>query len=100
MTVKLRTLIEPEDIVGLEYECAHCHARYGVPIERFERRTIQCPNCRIEWMDGGNAPSNTGMSNDQLLSEFVERLKAVQLRTFGATIRLEINGAKSEDGKP
>jgi hypothetical protein len=39
MTAKLRTQIELQDIIGLEYE-------------RFERRTTQCPNCRVEWLEG------------------------------------------------
>lgn len=100
MTAKLRTLIEPQDIIGLEYECMHCHARYGVPIERFDRRITHCPNCKEEWLQG-KVPSGSAISNDQLLAEFVERLRAVQTRTFGAAIRLEINGeAKPEDTKP
>jgi DNA-directed RNA polymerase subunit RPC12/RpoP len=95
MTAKLRTLIELRDIIGIEYECANCHTRYGVLIDSFARRTTQCPNCRLEWMEGGE-PIGDGISNDQLLSQLIERLKLVQGRTFGAAIRFEING----DAKP
>ena len=68
MTRQRRTLIEPADIVGLEYECAHCGSRYLVPLKRFDRRVAHCPNCQKKWVTGG--PGDGAQSDEQTISLF------------------------------
>jgi DNA-directed RNA polymerase subunit RPC12/RpoP len=90
MTTQRRMLIEPHDITGLEYECVHCHSRWFVSIERFDRRVAVCPNCNEHWLEGNTGGSGEGFSDDQLIAEFVGLLKSIQGRKFGAVIRLEL----------
>lgn len=87
MTTLKRTLIEPRDIVGLEYECTHCETRYLVPLKKFDRRVERCPNCNEKWLSTDAARQ---MSSDQTISQFVEYLKDLQTRNLGVTIRLEL----------
>ncbi len=48
MTLETKTLVSPTDIVGIEYECKHCGARYTVPVGKFDSAISDCPNCRTE----------------------------------------------------
>ena len=91
MTIQRRTFIEPRDIIGLEYECTHCHSRWSIPIDRFDRKVTVCPNCNQQWLGGNASTAVASYSDDQLVSILVDRLKEVQARTFGAIIRLEVN---------
>lgn len=87
MTEK-RTLIEPVDVIGLEYECAHCGSRYLVPLKRFDRRVDCCPNCQEKWLS--RAASAGVESDERVLSQFADYLHQLQQRTLGARVRLEI----------
>lgn len=90
MTIQRRTLIEPADIIGIEFECRHCGSRYLVPLQRFDRRVGRCPNCQEKWLkDGHEQPSE-----DQAISLLVECLREclqkIQARDMGAVVRLQI----------
>jgi DNA-directed RNA polymerase subunit RPC12/RpoP len=51
MTSESRTLIEPQDILGLEYGCTHCGVKHLIPLRSFDRGTpTECPNCRAKWI--------------------------------------------------
>jgi DNA-directed RNA polymerase subunit RPC12/RpoP len=94
MTIQRRTLIEPRDIIGLEYECTHCGSRYLVPLKNFDRRVSHCPNCQEKWL---SSTGSEGMqSPDQTISLFVDYLKQIQTRNLGVIVRLEI---AEEDGE-
>ncbi len=46
MTSETRILIEPTDIVALEFECKNCGARLTFKIPgKIDRTAEQCPNC-------------------------------------------------------
>jgi len=36
MTFEKRCLIEPSDVISVQYECDHCHAAVVVPIEKLD----------------------------------------------------------------
>jgi len=88
MTIQRRTFIDPSDIIGIEFECTHCHSRCSIPLDRYDRKVEACPNCNEKWLNTN--PTGLACSDDQLISELVKLLKQVQGRTFGASIRLEI----------
>lgn len=96
MTTLKRTLIEPRDIVGIEYECAHCQSRYTVLVTKFDRHVTSCPNCREKWMLADNAAP----SNEETLYYFIEQLKQIQTRKLGVTIRLELADLDADDAPP
>jgi hypothetical protein len=105
MTTQRRTLIELGDIVAIEYECRHCHARYSVPVDRADRRPGRCQNCREDWLDPQNgdtsAKGSAVYSDDQLVSEFVGNLREAQRRKFGAAVRIEVSsmeGVNCDEG--
>jgi hypothetical protein len=46
MTNETRSFIEPEDFLGVEFECGHCHARFLYKLsEEVSRIIFNCPNC-------------------------------------------------------
>lgn len=97
MTIQRRTLIEPADIIGIEFECRHCGSRYLVPLQRFDRRVGRCPNCQEKWLKDGHEqehPSQEQPSGDQAISLLVECLREclqkIQARDMGAVVRLQI----------
>jgi hypothetical protein len=89
MTVQKRTMIAPGDIIGIEYECSHCHARYAVALEFADRLVSACPNCKEQWISS-ETPKTSIYADDKALLLFFARLKDVQARVLGATVRFEI----------
>ena len=45
MTVETRTTIEFSDIKSIEFECANCHTKTAVPIDKFKQPPISCHGC-------------------------------------------------------
>jgi hypothetical protein len=90
MTMQERTLLEPGDILGLEYSCRHCQAKYLVPIERFDRVIRQCPNCR-EGLVRTDHPESAKRSDEDALHNFVNAL--VDLRSRDIGIRFEVSAS-------
>lgn len=96
MTIQKRTLIEPRDIVGIEYECRHCQSRYVVPLARFDREISHCPNCKEAWI---STARKTGQeqSDEQAFSLFVKYLMRFQGGEEGVIVRLELaDGVEAE----
>jgi hypothetical protein len=91
MTVEKRILIAPQDIIGLECECSHCHARCSVTLKRIDRFPFLCPNCEKRWISE-TQPSSGEVSQARLIQLFIQCLADIQKGTFGAAIRLEIAG--------
>ena len=87
MTKEQRTFIAPTDILGIEYECGHCHARNLVPLDRFDRVLHQCPNCK-EGLASLTTVNDVQPKDDRLIEHLVEALSA--LKQLSVKIRLEI----------
>jgi NAD-dependent SIR2 family protein deacetylase len=77
MTIQKRTLISLKNVIGVEYECNHCHARFAVPIDRMDRPAMTCPNCREPWF---NRDINVlvGAASQDIVQYFAQNLKALQ----------------------
>lgn len=88
MTIQKRALIDLRDVVAVEYECNHCHARYTVPIEATDRYIDGCPNCREPWLSTRSGTSEP--PDDQLVRMLLGYLKDARSRKFGAAVRLEL----------
>lgn len=89
MTAETRTFICPSDIVGIEYECGHCHARHLVPVERFDRVLYHCPNCK-EGLATATDASSRKRGDDSCIHHFVEALR--EMHELTVKVRLEISG--------
>ena len=89
MTIKKRILIEPKDIVGIEYECKHCLSTFSVIISAADRQILNCPNCNETWMERGKTPVENRL-DVQKMFYFKNYLGFLQQDICGATIRLEI----------
>ncbi len=74
MTIEQRTFISPKDIMAVEYECAHCHAKYLTPLKDFSRVIEQCPNCQKPLVHTTYLDS-TKRSDERALYNFVETLR-------------------------
>ncbi len=89
MTIQTRTLISLSDLIGMEYECTHCHVKYSVPLQKLDRPTLACPNCKEQWFDHPRGPA-VDVSEDAL-QHFVDCLRFLQARQLpGVALRLEI----------
>jgi hypothetical protein len=89
MTIQKRSLISLQDLLGVEYECTHCHARYSIPLDKLDRVTLSCPNCKEQWFDH---PARTSINvSEDMLHNFVGQLRALQsCQLKGVAVRLEI----------
>jgi len=47
-----RQLIGFEDIVGIQYECLRCHAKFILPASGMVRYPNGCQNCNEDWFKG------------------------------------------------
>jgi hypothetical protein len=91
MTIQKRTLISPKDLLGIEYECNHCRARYSVPIDRLDRVTMACPNCKEPWFDHKMADLAAINVSQDIVHRFVDHIKALRsCQLEGVALRLEI----------
>ena len=89
MTAERRILIALGDLIAMEFECPHCHARYSVALNRVDRLPTMCPNCNERWV------SETQSASDKLpdittLRRFVGCLQEVKACNFGAALKFEI----------
>jgi len=92
MTSEKRILISPKDILSVGFECPYCRATYFVPVETLDRHPVrQCPNCQETWATDAPVPSGE-YSDLKMLSLFVDCLRKIQTRAFGAAIRFEVSG--------
>jgi len=89
MTIQKRTLISPQDIIGIEYECKHCHARYVVTMKQIGETVFHCPNCKCIWVRS-DTPTTSNYSEEKVMRIFGEFLRELQDRPMGAIIRLEL----------
>ena len=97
MTSEKRVLISPKDILSVGFECPHCRATYFVPVENLDRPLVrQCPNCQESWATDAPVPSGD-YSDLKMLHFFVDCLRKIQTRAFGAAIRFEVSGEPKSD---
>ena len=89
MTVEKRTLISPKDILGIECECIHCHARLLVAIKKIDNFPVMCPNCGKRWMSE-QQPSSSEVSESVILRHLITYLDDLQRTKVGQSIRFEI----------
>jgi hypothetical protein len=89
MTNEKRTLIAPQDILSLGFECPHCGSTYFSPVDKIDRVLRGCPNCQESFVT--DAPvAGSDYSDMRLLEFFVRFLRQVRNRPFGASFRFEI----------
>jgi len=80
MTAQTKAFIEISDIVGLQFECRHCHSTITLKCSGKEVRVTglrSCPNCLEPWAqlsDGGTIELNIKTFIDQV-KEFQELLR-------------------------
>ena len=89
MTTETRTIITPSDLIGVGFECSHCHATFIVPIDKIDRLAEECPNCRESFVRSPQPLVEEHPDQDSL-RYFVKFLKEVRQRGFGKWLRFEI----------
>ena len=53
MTAENRLFITLDEITGLRFECAHCHAKLTILMNNaFPSSLLTCMNCRKPWFEG------------------------------------------------
>lgn len=99
MTIEIRGMIEPKDIVAVEYECPSCHARSVRRLEPERRADVVptgCGNCSAAYFRGGSREAT-----DQL-EAFLSFLIHYKKADFPFALRFEVAGlgdAASEAGR-
>jgi len=88
MTIQRRVLIEPHDIIALEYECRNCHSRYTLRFDSETRAQVNCPGCDVPWVrtERGQGPDPI----DRIIPEFVRALNRLKSAAKESVLRLEI----------
>jgi cytochrome c len=52
MMFESRELIGFDDMVGIQYHCLRCHAKYSLPVDGAQRYPSKCANCNEDWFSG------------------------------------------------
>ena len=52
MTSETRTLIELNDVTGIEIQCPECQVKILFPIAKGFKLAYTCPQCHKPWFDG------------------------------------------------
>jgi len=84
MTHETKHLINVSDVIGVEFECKHCHARISLPPDA-TRALWQCPSCNEDWLLPNTDEHNAIQT---LLAVFKSTERALQGRSF--SLRLQI----------
>ena len=100
MTVEQRTVIPLSDIDAIEFECIHCHAIYSIPLSEItnDGPRLSCINCPQQFADSLHTDSGK-MTDAQVLSSLIVRLRDAQQRPYKAIIRLAISDSKRPIGR-
>lgn len=90
-----RVLISPADVVSVGFECPACKASVFVPLGALNELPTKCQNCREAWM---HVPTQAMVAetDDAVMGVFIDLLKKLNVRKFGAAVRLEIAQPKKE----
>jgi hypothetical protein len=91
MTSERRTLLPPEDIIGFEYDCNHCHAKFSVSFAARNRVVEFCPNCNEKWQSPDKDFGPHEIADSAVLENLVESLEELKGKRFGAKIRLHLD---------
>ena len=71
MTREFKTVIDLDDIIGLDLECLACHSRLTIPLAKYDRNLYQCPQCNAPWVLG------CGSNTDHVIRNMVGCLREV-----------------------
>jgi hypothetical protein len=96
VTNEKRILISPKDILSLGFECSHCGATYFVPVDKLDRMIKLCPNCQ-QLLVSDTQLTSSEHSDSRVLQFFVDFLRQLRSREFGATVRFEIAGDSKKE---
>lgn len=90
MTLETRTTIELGDIKAIEFECAACHAKTTILIEKFTQSPTRCSSCDSkQWLIHGSQDWDS-------IKHFVEAIRFFSNRPPEAfAIRIEITNTSA-----
>jgi hypothetical protein len=91
MTFEKKCLIEPSDILAIQYECDNCHAAIVVPIEKMDSdrsaaiAMATCPYC--------HTPSGfqAGTNDMKVFLEFNSALQQIGKVMIGHNLRIRLD---------
>lgn len=90
MTNEMKCFIETSDILGVEFECGHCHSRFLYKLPEAPIRILtECPNCHEQFYD-----SNRNESFKQFFNLLTQMPRLTENSTM--TIRIEIRPSASQ----
>ena len=96
MTREIRTLIEPNDVTAVEFECLHCRARISLDIKDYEQADIKCSQCKRPWFPSLGGPAHAAAH--RLLSGLKswDEVKNNPDMEVGVRIRLQLKPDRAE----
>jgi hypothetical protein len=83
MPAETMHLIDPSDIIGIEFLCTKCQLRVIHRLDRFEKTPATCPNCLEAFV-----PARS--DEDQAIQAAVDAIGALIKRGFA--IRFQVTG--------
>lgn len=83
-------MIEPKDILALEYECHSCHAKYSIRMDSPNARPqTKCPGCGETWVRMDQLADRVDLV-DTVTPHFIRYLGALRNLATKSTLRLEV----------
>ena len=96
MTSELRTLIELEDIAGVEIECPGCHVKIVFPMTQLFKIGIGCTHCPQQWFDSKDEPGRKVYPALEKIQQIIAHLRALtngDRTDIHAKVRVQIKNA-------
>ena len=80
-----RQLIEPKDIISIQFECGKCGARISFPLKGKPEPLIKCKVCNTDWITSGSQEHDA-------LRQFVDGLTRIgpAMEKRGVTLMMEV----------
>lgn len=88
--METRSVIDLEDIIAVEFECASCHSIFTVPVAEYKRNTYQCPQCNQSWFPSIHGDADIAVNQLMVYIKDVGNRVKSKDAPFGMAIRFRI----------
>lgn len=92
MTTESKTFISVNDIIGVQYECTACHARFVANLNQPSAAPLlHCPQCHRDWfVDSSDARYKDLQRMTQILKIAADAIARFESEKVSVSVSLEI----------
>ena len=93
MTIETRCLIDLSDVLGVEFQCKHCKARFLLGTDIKQTMLWSCPLCKEDWLSPETEEERT-------IHGFLNVLKGVNAKMQGRSFSMKLHITSPDEEPP